>query len=92
MGDALTQFQFQQFIRLSAGPKRIISFGGWDFSTGPNTYHIFRDGVTDANRNTLARNIAQFVLDNNLDGVDIDWEYPGVSCIYFLFHFSLLTS
>lgn len=82
MGDALTKFQFQQFIRITAGPKRIISFGGWDFSTGPNTYHIFRDGVTDANRNTLARNIAQFVLDNNLDGVDIDWEYPGVRYLH----------
>jgi GH18 family chitinase len=61
------------------GPKRIISFGGWDFSTGPDTYTIFRDGVNVVNRNKLATNIANFVNQHNLDGVDIDWEYPGVS-------------
>jgi chitinase len=57
--------------------KRIVSFGGWAFSTEAPTYNIFRDGVTDANRITLANNVAQFVNDNNLDGVDFDWEYPS---------------
>lgn len=38
---------------------------------------IFREGVTEENRNTLAANIAAFVTDNALDGVDFDWEYPG---------------
>lgn len=56
-----------------------MSFGGWDFSTNPDTYNIFCQGVTDANRETMATNIANFIIDNNLDGVDIDWEYPGVS-------------
>lgn len=61
-----------------SGPKKILSFGGWDFSTLPGTYNIFRQGVKAANRLTMATNIANFVKDNNLDGVDIDWEYPGV--------------
>ncbi|KAK7178764.1 chitinase [Paraphaeosphaeria sporulosa] len=57
--------------------KRIVSFGGWAFSTEAPTYNIFREGVTNANRATLASNIAKFVTDNGLDGVDFDWEYPS---------------
>lgn len=30
--------------------KRIISLGGWAFSTDPSTYNIFRTGVQAANR------------------------------------------
>ena len=40
---------------------------------------IFRDGVTSANAETMATNMANFIIKNNLDGIDIDWEYPGVS-------------
>ncbi|KAL4971353.1 glycoside hydrolase superfamily [Aspergillus desertorum] len=57
--------------------KKIIFFGGWDFSTDPSTYSIFRQGVTSANRESLANNVVDFVTNNNLDGVDFDWEYPG---------------
>jgi GH18 family chitinase len=49
------------------------------FSNDPTTYHIFRNGVTPANRLTLATNIANFIRQHDLDGVDIDWEYPGAS-------------
>lgn len=68
-----------QFIAFSllSGVKRIISFGGWAFSTDPSTYMIFREGVTAANRTTLARNIVGFLNAYDLDGVDFDWEYPG---------------
>ena len=75
-GDVLTSYEFEQFKRIR-GPARILSFGGWDFSTKPDTYMIFREGVTPANRLKMAQNIANFVKDNGLDGVDIDWEYPG---------------
>ncbi|KAH8649114.1 glycoside hydrolase superfamily, partial [Xylariales sp. PMI_506] len=76
IGDGMADYEFQNF-RIISGPKRILSFGGWDFSTKPDTYHIFREGVTEANRLTMATNIANFIIDNNLDGVDIDWDYPG---------------
>ncbi|PVI04199.1 glycoside hydrolase family 18 protein [Periconia macrospinosa] len=68
--------EFAKFKNIT-GIKRIVSFGGWAFSTEAPTYNIFREGVTDANRVTLATNIARFVTDNGLDGVDFDWEYPS---------------
>jgi GH18 family chitinase len=40
---------------------------------------IFRDDVTSANAKTMATNMANYIIENNLDGIDIDWEYPGVS-------------
>lgn len=58
--------------------KRIISFGGWAYSTEAATYNIIRQAII-VNRETFATNIAQFLNDEKLDGVDIDWEYPGVS-------------
>ncbi|EXV01258.1 chitinase (glycoside hydrolase family 18) [Metarhizium robertsii] len=75
-GNAETTYEFENFKRLQ-GAKRILSFGGWDFSTSPETYTIFREGVKDANRLTLATNIADFIKKHDLDGVDIDWEYPS---------------
>ncbi|KAL2868998.1 uncharacterized protein BJX67DRAFT_387104 [Aspergillus lucknowensis] len=75
-GDALSTYQFGEFKRISDA-KRILSFGGWDFSNGPDTYKIFRNGVTPENRVTMATKIADFIKEHELDGVDIDWEYPG---------------
>jgi len=41
--------------------KRILSFGGWSFSTDTDTYPIFRQSVTATNRETFANNVVQFV-------------------------------
>jgi chitinase len=57
--------------------KRIVSFGGWSFSTNFDTFPIFRVGVTAAQRQSVATKVAAFVVSNGLDGVDFDWEYPG---------------
>ncbi|KAJ5664208.1 class v protein [Penicillium longicatenatum] len=65
------------FLLGMSGIKRIISIGGWDFSTDPDTYMIFRDVVSsETNRATLITNVVNFLVDNDLDGVDWDWEYP----------------
>ncbi|OKL55218.1 hypothetical protein UA08_09514 [Talaromyces atroroseus] len=59
------------------GVKKILSIGGWSFCTDPSTYMIFRDVVaSESSRSTLVNNIVTYMNDNNLDGVDIDWEYP----------------
>ncbi|KAH7239549.1 hypothetical protein BKA59DRAFT_495902 [Fusarium tricinctum] len=76
VGDMLSQYQFKTFALLP-GVKRILSFGGWDFSALPATYSIFREGVKPANRLKMAQKIAAFIIEWDLDGVDIDWEYPG---------------
>jgi hypothetical protein len=83
IGDRLATFEFQQFIAFS-GSKRILSIGGWGFSTSLSTYAIFCERVTAANRLTMATNIANFIKANNLNGVNIDWEYPGASSHIYL--------
>ncbi|KAL8335759.1 hypothetical protein RB598_009788 [Gaeumannomyces tritici] len=75
--DKRSQFQFERFKSMR-GPKRIISFGGWEFSAEAPNYRIFREGVKSAEaRDKLANNLVKFVVDNDLDGLDIDWEYPA---------------
>ncbi|KAL4886083.1 chitinase [Aspergillus karnatakaensis] len=76
VGDVLSTYQFHQFKKIK-GPKRILSFGGWEFSNSDATYKIFRTGVRPENRLQMATNIANFIKEHDLDGVDIDWEYPG---------------
>ncbi|OBZ16298.1 hypothetical protein A8L34_26825 [Bacillus sp. FJAT-27264] len=50
--------------------KVLLSVGGW----GANG---FSDAaLTDASRTTFADSLVQLVTANNLDGVDLDWEYP----------------
>ncbi|KAK4118928.1 carbohydrate-binding module family 24 protein [Parathielavia appendiculata] len=67
--------QWQAFKNLQ-GVKRIVSFGGWAYSTEPATYNIIRQAII-TNRDKFATNAAKFVMDEGLDGIDIDWEYPG---------------
>lgn len=68
--------QFDKFVKMR-GFKRIIAFCGWTASTDPSSFWISREGVKPGNREILATNIAKFVMDHDLDGVDLDWEYPG---------------
>jgi len=52
------QEQFELFTTmLGTGTKRILSFGGWTFSTDPSTYFIFREAVTAANRDILIASV-----------------------------------
>lgn len=67
---------FAEFVKRTDF-KRILSFGGWSFSTDLDSFPIFREGVTAAQRQTFANNVVAFVNEWNLDGVDFDWEYPG---------------
>ncbi|KAH7028766.1 uncharacterized protein B0I36DRAFT_349766 [Microdochium trichocladiopsis] len=80
--DKDVQEQFDKFKNMdSKGVKKILSFGGWSFSTDYDTAPIFGTSVSAANRQTFATNVVQFLKDNNLDGLDFDWEYPGATDI-----------
>ncbi|KAL2850300.1 hypothetical protein BJY01DRAFT_261581 [Aspergillus pseudoustus] len=68
--------QWEDFNEIATA-RRIISFGGWGYSTEPETYDILRQAMSPPNRKTFAINVAKFVKDEGLDGVDFDWEYPG---------------
>jgi chitinase len=53
--------------------KILFSVGGWGWSD------YFSDAVlTESSRRTFAKTNAAIVEDYDLDGVDIDWEYPGM--------------
>ncbi|KAF9885845.1 hypothetical protein FE257_012317 [Aspergillus nanangensis] len=67
--------QWEDFKALSL--KRIMSLGGWGYSTEPATYDKLRKAMTAANRNAFATGIVNFINKHGLDGIDIDWEYPG---------------
>lgn len=58
---------FKAFVA-QTGFKKVLSFGGWSFSTSAGSYAIFREGVTDANRLRFAQSVVAVVADNNLDG------------------------
>lgn len=51
--------------------KIVLSIGGWDYST------YFSDvASTAARRETFAKSCLELILAHDLDGVDLDWEYP----------------
>ncbi|KAJ1848528.1 hypothetical protein LPJ73_003946 [Coemansia sp. RSA 2703] len=56
----------------AANAKAIISIGGWTGSFLFST--LLKDATT---RSSFLTNIVSYVKKYNLDGVDIDWEYPG---------------
>ncbi|KAL4767176.1 hypothetical protein BDW60DRAFT_220740 [Aspergillus nidulans var. acristatus] len=62
---------------LLSGASCILSISGWSFLTDPGMYAIFRNAVQSKNVDTVTINIANFITDNGLDRVNIDWEYPG---------------
>ncbi|KAG8726871.1 hypothetical protein FRC12_023021, partial [Ceratobasidium sp. 428] len=54
------------------GSKVKLSVGGWTGSSH------FSDAVSnDANRKEFVKNIVSMYHKFNLDGIDLDWEYPG---------------
>ncbi|KAH9448686.1 hypothetical protein MJO29_014913 [Puccinia striiformis f. sp. tritici] len=54
------------------GTRVVLSVGGWGGSK------FFSVAVkSESARETFVNNLYQLVLTHNLDGIDIDWEYPG---------------
>ncbi|OAA59939.1 Glycoside hydrolase, subgroup, catalytic core [Cordyceps fumosorosea ARSEF 2679] len=68
--------QFDKFVKMDK-IKKVLSFGGWDFSTKPETFQRFRDATKPGNRDAFIASLVDFVGHNAIDGLDFDWEYPG---------------
>ncbi|HET7063787.1 MAG TPA: glycoside hydrolase family 18 protein [Rudaea sp.] len=52
--------------------KILVSIGGWGADG-------FSDAAsTDASRATFAQSVDELIVRHGLDGVDLDWEYPGL--------------
>lgn len=58
----------------AAGVKVIISVGGWNDG---NDSAFVSLAANSSYRNTFVNNLVKFVDQYQLDGVDIDWEYPN---------------
>lgn len=51
----------------------LVSVGGWTWSGG------FSDAaLTPRSRHRFVESAVRFVIDHDLDGFDVDWEYPGL--------------
>jgi GH18 family chitinase len=72
--------KLQALIQLShqAGVKVSISVGGWSDENGPLD-PVFEDlGANASSRVNLVNDIVGLINTYDLDGADIDWEYPDV--------------
>jgi chitinase len=74
-GNSIDSVNFQALHGLkSTYPhlKILVSVGGWARSD-----HFSDAALTTESRETFAQSALEFMLKYKLDGVDLDWEYPG---------------
>lgn len=65
--------KLNELKKINPDLKILISIGGWTWSKN------FSDAVlSDTSTANFAQSAVEIVAKHNLDGVDIDWEYPGM--------------
>jgi len=71
--DSITFKKLNNLKNANEQLKILISVGGWGWSGG------FSDAVlTSASRELFANSAVDFMLRHKIDGIDLDWEYPGL--------------
>jgi len=71
--DTINLRRLSELKRINPDLKILISIGGWSWSKN------FSDAVfTDTSTQNFASSAVAIVSTYNLDGIDIDWEYPGM--------------
>ena len=75
LGNNTDAEEIQKLLALKSVNKQLkvlISVGGWSWSKN------FSDAVlTSKSRQVFANSAVEFMLNNKIDGIDLDWEYPG---------------
>lgn len=62
---------FQKVRTAKAGVKMLFAVGGWE-----NSQHFSAIAANPTKRANFVNQVANFLRDQNVDGVDVDWEYP----------------
>lgn len=71
--DTVNLRKLSELKKINPDLKILISVGGWTWSKN------FSDAVlTDTSTQNFASSAVSIVSKYNLDGIDIDWEYPGM--------------
>jgi len=71
--DTINLRKLSELKKINPGLKILISIGGWTWSKN------FSDAtLTDTSTKNFALSAVSIVSKFNLDGIDIDWEYPGM--------------
>ena len=71
--DTVNLRKLSELKRINPALKILISIGGWTWSKN------FSDAtLTDTSTRNFALSAIEIVSKYNLDGIDIDWEYPGM--------------
>lgn len=73
--------EWDAFVKATNYPKKILAFGGWAFSNEGWEARLLREVVSPGARNTFSDRVVKFAVDNKLNGLDFDWEYPGATDI-----------
>lgn len=72
--DTINLRKLSELKKKNPSLKILISIGGWSWSKN------FSDAVlTDTSTHNFALSAVSIVSRYNLDGIDIDWEYPGMT-------------
>ncbi|KAK5995000.1 Killer toxin subunits alpha/beta-like protein [Cladobotryum mycophilum] len=73
--------QWYNFLSLPEPTQKVISFGGWGRSADAATYDKLRQSMYPRNVDIFVTSIINFMDEYKLDGVHIEWEYPGVTAV-----------